>query len=99
MWLLLSWCSVCFIPAGAIVITRAALAAHPLVAADPAEMPRDIPRSWTPRLYAIHQFAGKAGAHQPDVVPSSGSSRNYNTCYNEQAVAIREHKILQLEER
>jgi hypothetical protein len=47
---------------GAIANTRAALAADLLVAADPADplqMPRDTPRSWTPRLYATHQFAGK----------------------------------------
>jgi len=36
-----------------------------LVAADPAEMPRDIPRSWTPRLYATHQFAGKPELTSP----------------------------------
>jgi hypothetical protein len=47
---------------GAIVITRDALAADLAVAADPADplqMPRDTPRSWTPRLYATHQFASK----------------------------------------
>ena len=46
----------------AIVITRAALVADLLIAADPADplrMPRDTPRSWTPRLSATYHFAGK----------------------------------------